>query len=76
MRAAVLATTLIFACAPNAFAATEGERPTLDQMRMSFAVMQLLQSRPKDGGVFGSEFLPAECVIDVGKLQHRRPVSL
>ena len=28
------------------------------------------------GGEFGGEFLPAECGIDVGKLRHRRPVSL
>ena len=27
-------------------------------------------------GEFGGEFLPAECGIDVGKLRHRRPVSL
>ena len=27
-------------------------------------------------GVFGGVFLPAEYGIDVGKLRHRRPVSL
>ena len=27
-------------------------------------------------GEFGGEFLRAECGIDVGKLRHRRPVSL
>jgi hypothetical protein len=29
-----------------------------------------------NGGVFGGEFLPAEYGIDVGKLRHRRSVSL
>jgi hypothetical protein len=28
------------------------------------------------GGEFGGEFLPTEYGIDVGKLRHRRPVSL
>ena len=30
----------------------------------------------KGRGEFGGEFLPAEYGIDVGKLRHRRPVSL
>jgi hypothetical protein len=59
--------------------AGEGRRVSRNPSRNSRsddAARPVLVVADSCGGVFGDEFLPEEYDIDVGKLRHRRSVSL